>query len=106
MLSRREEAKQAEEVKRLLQEENAKLRRKMLAMESARLEQDKKMGLVLEGIMVRLGAGPLPEAVVVTPPRGVTGSNMTQQWLPAGEVPPYSKEPPATNNRPVARQLG
>ena len=46
-----------------MQEENAELRRKMLAMESARLEQDKKMEIVLEGIMVRLGATPLPEVV-------------------------------------------
>ena len=29
----------------------------------------------------------------------------TQQWLPAGEAPPYSKEPPAANNRPVVRQV-
>ena len=70
---------------------------------------DSKMGLVLEGIMARMGAGPLPEAVVMTPPRGVTRSNVTQQWLPAqhsGEAPHHSREPepPATNGRPAARQ--
>ena len=42
-------------------------------MEAARLEQDRKMGTVLEGIMARLGAGPLPLAEVMTPPRGGAG---------------------------------
>ena len=39
-------------------------------MEAARLEQDRKMRTVLEGIMARLGAGPLPLAEVMTLPRG------------------------------------
>jgi len=92
---------------RLMKEENAGLRKQMLTMETARLEQDRKMGIVLEGIMARLGAGPLPEAVVMTPPRGGAGSNVTQQWMPAqhsGEAPHQSREPPATSSRPAARQ--
>ena len=83
------------------------MRRQMLAMETARLEQDKKMGVVMEGIMTRLGGLPLPEAVAMTPPRGETGSNMTQQWTPVqhpNEAPAQDREPPATATRPVARQ--
>ena len=86
----------------------------MLQMEAARLEQDKKMVMVMEGIMARLGGLPLPDAGVMTPPRGGVGSNGTQQWqhtgvevTPAqqpGEAPHQGREPPATNSRPAARQ--
>ena len=72
------------------------------------------MGIVLEGIMARLGAGPLPLAEVMTPPRGGAGSNVTQQWQHPGaevmavqhpgEAPHQAREPPATNSRPAARQ--
>jgi hypothetical protein len=111
--SRREETRKADEAIRLMKEENAGLRKQMLTMEAARLEQDKKMGMVMDGIMARLGGLPLPEAVVMTPPRGGAGSNVTQQWqhpavaMPAqhpGEAPHQGREPPATNSRPVARQ--
>jgi hypothetical protein len=57
--------------------------------------------------MARLGGLPLPEAVAMTPPRGETGSNMTQQWTPVqypNEAPVQDREPPATATRPVARQ--
>ena len=91
----------------------------MLAMEAARLEQDKKMGTVLEGIMTRLGAGPLPLVEVITPPRGGTGqydpqANMSQgrmannSFVPpssqAGGAPQQGREPQATNSRHVAGQ--
>jgi hypothetical protein len=49
--SRREETRKTDEAIRLVQEENAALRRQMLAMEAARLERDRKMGTVLEGII-------------------------------------------------------
>ena len=71
--SRREETRKADEAIRMTKEENAELRRQMLAMESTRLEQDRKMGIVMEGIMVRLSGLPLPEAVAMTPPRGGAG---------------------------------
>ena len=112
--SRREETRKADEAIRLMQEENAALRRQMLAMEAARLEQDRKMGTVLEGIMARLGAGPLPLAEVMTPPRGGTGQNAdpSSGWQTTLSCLPLhsrrgttqGREPPATNSRPVARQ--
>ena len=40
-------------------------------------------------------------------PRGGAGSNVTQHWMPAqhsSEAGPHSRGPPATNNRPDARQ--
>ena len=112
--SRREETRKTDEAIRLMKEENAGLRRQMLTMEAARLEQDRKMGMVMEGIMARLGGLPLPDAGVMTPPRGGAGSNVTQQWQHPGvemmavqhpgEAPHQAREPPATNSRPVARQ--
>jgi hypothetical protein len=120
--SGREETRKADEAIRLMQEENAALRRQVLEMEAARLEQDKKLGTVLEGIMARLGAGPLPLAEVTTPPRGGKGqyvpaaphANRTPDWMAnnsflppssqAGETPQQGREAPATNSRPVARQ--
>ena len=42
--SRREETRKSEEAIKLMQEENAALRRQMLTMEAARLEQDRKLG--------------------------------------------------------------
>ena len=88
----------------------------MLAMEAARLEQDRKMGIVLEGIMTRLGVGPLPLAEVMTPPRGGAGqyapqanqermaNNSLVPHSQAGGAPQQGRVPPATNSRPVARQ--
>ena len=93
-------------------------------MEAARLEQDRKMRNVLEGIMTRLGAGPLPLSEVMTPPRGGKGqyapaapyANRTQEWLAnnsflppssqAGGEPQHAqdREAPATNSRHVAKQ--
>ena len=64
--SRREETRTADEAFRRVQKQNAALRRQ-------RLEQDRKTGTVLEGIMARLGAGTLPLAQVTTPPRGGPG---------------------------------
>ena len=75
--NRREETRKADEAIMLTQEKNAALRRQMLAMEAARLEQDRKMWTVLEGIMTRLGAGPLSLAEVMTPPRG---DDTSQRW--------------------------
>ena len=78
-----------------------------------------KMGTVLEGIMTRLGAGPLPLAEVMTPPRGGTRqytpqANMFQEWMAnnsfvppssqTGGAPQQGREPPTTNSRPVVRQ--
>ena len=113
--SRREETRKADEAIRMMKEENAELRRQMLAMESARLEQDRKMGIVMEGIMVRLGGLPLPEAVAMTPPRGGAGQNAAQQWAEsnslcppssqqAGGAPHQGREPPAIATRPAARR--
>ena len=112
--SRREETRKTDEAISLMKEENAGLRKQMLTMEAARLEQDRKMGMVMEGIMARLGGLPLPAAGVMTPPRGGVGSNVTQQWQHPGvemmaaqhpgEAPHQAREPPATNSRPVARQ--
>ena len=107
--SKREETRKADEAIRMMREENAGLRRQMLAMETcaARLEQDREMEVVMEGIMARLGGLPLPEAVAMTPPRGETGSNMTQQRTTVqhpNEGPVQDREPPATSARPIARQ--
>ena len=101
--SRREETRKADEAIRLMQEENAALRRQMLDMEAARQEQDRKMGIVLEGIMARLGAGPLPLAEVMTPPRSGAGQ-YAPQAIQAGGAPQQVREAPATNSRPAARQ--
>ena len=114
--SRREETRKADETIRLMQEENAALRRQMLEMETGRLEQDRKMGIVLEGIMARLGAGPLPLAEVMTPPRDGAGQYAPQanqerladnSLVPhsqAGGAPQQGRAPPTTNSRSVARQ--
>ena len=63
----------------MMREENVGPRRQMLAMETARLEQDRKMGVVMEGFMARPDGLPLPEAAALTPLRGETWSNMSQQ---------------------------
>ena len=113
--SRREETRKADEAIRLMQEENVVPRRQMLEMETARLEQDRKMGTVLEGIIARLDAGPLPLAEVRTPPRGGAGQyapqvnpeRMVDNSVPhsqAGGTPQQGRVPPATNSRPVAGQ--
>ena len=82
--SRREETRKTDEAIRLMKEENAGLRKQMLTMEAVRLEQDRKMGMGMEGIMAGLGGLPLPDAGVMTPPRGGVGSNVTQQWQHPG----------------------
>ena len=61
------------------------------------------MGIVLEGIMARLGAGPLPLAEVMTPPRGGAGQ-YAPQANQAGGAPQQGRVPSATNSRPVAEQ--